>query len=94
MWPPGVPRTARFEEAGRNEVCVWGQFFHDEGKAQIAWSSAGNVLSERYFDANGLAQGLEGSRHEDGTVEWQVPWVHGQMHGIARQFDEAGREPF
>lgn len=94
VWPGSVVRSARFEEFGRNEASIWGQFTYEGGKAQIAWSTAGNVLSERYFDAHGRAHGMEVSRHEDGSVEWQVPWVHGQMHGIARQFDESGRELF
>jgi hypothetical protein len=92
VWPEGVPRNATFVESGRNQGCIWGQFTYVGGKAQIAWSIAGDVLSERYFDADGVAHGVEVSRHEDGTVEWQVPWAHGQMHGIARQFDESGRE--
>jgi hypothetical protein len=94
VWPSSVVRSARFEELGRNEVSIWGQFIYEGGKAQIAWSIAGDVLSERYFDANGRAHGMEVSRYEDGAVEWQVPWVRGQMHGIARQFDESGRELF
>ncbi|WP_224247410.1 toxin-antitoxin system YwqK family antitoxin [Hyalangium gracile] len=92
VWPEGVPRTARYEEFGRNAASVWGQLIHDEGSAHIAWSPEGNVLSERYFDDKGRAHGLEVSRHDDGTVAWQVPWVRGRMHGLARQFDESGRE--
>lgn len=92
IWPECVPRSAEFSESGRNEGCIWGQFSYHGGKAQLAWSLKGNVLSERYFDAKGLGCGIEVTRHDDGTVEWQVPWVHGHMHGIARQFDWSGRE--
>ncbi|EPX63696.1 hypothetical protein D187_006105 [Cystobacter fuscus DSM 2262] len=92
VWPPGVPRSARFEEFGRNDNGLWGQFIHARGRASISWSSEGTIFSERYFDAQGRAHGLEVSRHDDGTVQWRVPWVRGQMHGLARQFDEAGRE--
>ncbi len=90
--PPHIPAGARFEEVLRNEACVQGEFFYDGGRAQIAWSRAGNVLSERYFDRVGRAHGMEVSRFESGAVEWQVPWVRGQMHGLARQFGPGGEE--
>ena len=92
MLPAGIPANARFKEARRNEVCVQGEFFYDGRRAQVAWSRAGDILSERYFDRHGRAHGIEVSRFDDGSVEWQVAWVRGQMHGLARQFDVRGRE--
>ena len=90
--PPPVPAHARFVERRRNDVCVQGEFIYDERRAQVAWSRAGNVLSERYFDSSGRAHGMEVSRFENGSVQWQVPWVRGQLHGLARQFSPYGEE--
>jgi antitoxin component YwqK of YwqJK toxin-antitoxin module len=50
-----------------------------------------DVSSEISFDHLGRRIGLEVERLRDGRVLWRVPWVQGQMHGVAMQFDEAGR---
>jgi hypothetical protein len=98
-WPERVPASATFEEEGRNDYSIWGRFMYRMGSAAIGWSlrqspfdSPGAVSSERYFDRNGLRCGLEVERGKGGGVRWQVPWVRGRMHGIARQFDESGRQ--
>lgn len=89
--PLGIPIDALFVEARRNEGCIQGQFFYGGRKAQVAWSRAGRLLSERYFNRDGRAHGMEVSRFENGSIEWQVRWVSGQMHGLARQFSVKGR---
>ncbi len=92
-WPPGVPARAELKLIGRNEVSVWGEFaLAGHRIAQVVWGPKGGLLSERHFDAKGRPHGLEISRHEDGSVEWQVPWVRGQMHGVARQRDSKGHD--
>lgn len=91
VWPARVPPLAAFHAVGHNDACVWGEFKFAGGAAQIAWSRAGKIMSEKYLDAKGRGHGLEVSRTFEGAIEWQVPWVHGQMHGIARQFDDLGR---
>jgi hypothetical protein len=69
------------------------------GKANVSWalkegvfSTPGNLCTERYFKSDGVAHGLDLSRHKNGTLQWQIPWVRGWMHGFARAFDEQGRE--
>src|SRR5215472_9150219 len=98
-WPQGVPPSAIFTEERRDEHSMWGKFDFPHGSARVAWaiqedfwSTRGQVLTEQYFDALGRPHGLELSRHKDGSTQWQVAWVRGWMHGLARQFDEAGRE--
>lgn len=91
VWPSRVPFEARYTETGRNEGSVSGDLLYDAGKMHVAWSLGGAVLSECPFDRRGLRHGLELSRHENGAVEWQVPWVRGSMHGLAQQFDQDGR---
>jgi hypothetical protein len=99
IWPEGVPRGATFHEVGRDAGHVWGQFSYVSGKARVSWAlkedvffTPGNICTERYFNRDGVTHGLDLSRHKDGSLEWQLPWVRGRMHGIARQFDEHGRE--
>lgn len=89
--PPPIPPRAHFTELRRNRICVQGEFSYDGRRAQVAWSRKGNVLSERYFDDSGRTHGMELSRFENGDIEWQVPWLRGQMHGLARQFDTSGK---
>lgn len=93
--PIGVPRETEPRVLGENAISSWGEF-RTKGQlvAQVCWRKDGRVWSERFFDEQGKQHGLERERREDGTVEWQVPWVHGQMHGIARQRDAKGRDLF
>ena len=90
-WPPRIPLTAHFLERGRNSYCIWGELLYCETKAQICWNLDGDILSECYFDRQGLRHGVELSRFKSGAVEWQQTWRHGQMDGFARQFDDQGR---
>lgn len=89
-WPTGVPVEASYREIGRNDACVTGVLSYTSGKMQVAWTHDGAVLSECPFNRLGLRHGLEVSRYEDGSVEWQVPWLRGSMHGSAQQFDQDG----
>jgi hypothetical protein len=89
-WPGRVPSNALYCETMRKGGCVAGEFRFKSGKMQVSWSPDGAVLSESPFDEAGRRHGLELSRFENGNVEWQVPWVRGNMHGVAKQFDEEG----
>lgn len=88
--PARVPPTARFIEQGRNAICYWGEFAFRGMTAQVCWSCNGDILSELYFDCNGLKHGIEVSRYAGGAIEWQQRWRHGEMHGFALQYDDAG----
>lgn len=91
--PPGLSARARLKLIGKNSACVWGEFMlAGQRIAQVVWAPNGSLLSERHFDRHGRVHGLEISRHEDGSVEWQMPWLRGQMHGVARQRDTEGRD--
>jgi hypothetical protein len=99
LWPARVPGSATFKEDGRNDYSIWGRFTYKTGSAAVGWSlkespfhSPGELSGERYFDRNGVKRGLEIERRKGGGVGWQVPWVKGRMHGIARQFDRTGSE--
>lgn len=99
VWPENVPRRATFHQVGRDAGYVWGQFTYVSGKANVSWalkedvfSTPGNLCTEKYFKSDGVAHGLDLSRHKNGSLQWQVPWVRGHMHGISRAFDEQGRE--
>jgi hypothetical protein len=89
--PAGIVGQPRFKLFGRNEICFWGEVQYDRGHVQVCWSTSKQILSERWFDRNGVANGPEIERHDNGRVSWQVTWVRGQMHGVARQFDDTAR---
>lgn len=89
--PSRVPRGARLSRCEKNDVCFWGVFVWAGGSANVSWTLSGRVWSEIFFDHLGRRVGLEVDRFPDGRVSWRVPWVRGQMHGVAMQFDERGR---
>lgn len=90
--PSAVPADASYEERWRDENGASGLFRWPEGRADVLWQSNGRIGHVRFFDANGVATGFETEHDERGRITWEVPWVKGQMHGFARQFNGHGHE--
>jgi hypothetical protein len=97
QWPDGVPPGARFEPMGAAGGTLQGVLRHKRGAARVTWAlqddafnRAGTLMLVSRLDREGRLHGLATEHLGDGAVHWRVPWVRGQMHGVARQLDENG----
>lgn len=98
QWPEGVPPNAQFEMIRSDGRTLWGLLRHGRSAARVTWAlkddafhRAGTLMLVSRLDREGRRHGLETEHLGDGAVQWRVPWVRGQLHGVARQLDENGK---
>lgn len=92
--PPGLPPGCRLQDLTRHDYGAAGSFRLPHTTLQAFWDQGGYVTTTFERDAldrnHGKVQEFDAFVRGP-RVEYESTWVHGQLHGIARQYDDQGR---